>query len=113
MDLLGYVGVIQTYKDLLSALKMQMHALILEKLCEVAQLVMVKMFYVNFNTHITEKMGIVIKGWPLKKFCSPSDINSTMELQVLYNAWKSGTTHFSKMSTDKWRAWGTSCLTDT
>jgi hypothetical protein len=63
------------------------------------------MFYSNFDDNITSKYGVVIENWPLKKFCSPGDISSKPELQVLYHAWKSGSTVFRKMSRTEFEDW--------
>jgi len=64
-----------------------------------------RMYYHNFDTKITLKHGLVIKNWPLKTFCSPSDISARVELSVLLNAWKSDTAHFHRMSEDEYNAW--------
>lgn len=63
------------------------------------------MQYKNFDDHITRKHGIVIEGWPLKTFENPSSVGSQLELKVLLNSWKSGATHFRKMSTTEHMAW--------
>ncbi|KAI0690867.1 hypothetical protein BC835DRAFT_1307736 [Cytidiella melzeri] len=57
-----------------------------------------KMFYTNFDMHITEKYGIVVVNWPLPQFVAPGSIDSRLELQTLYNAWLSGSTHFRCLS---------------
>ena len=63
------------------------------------------MFYHNFDTKITLKHGIIIKNWPLDKFCCPSEISSRIELNTLYNTWHSGTTHYYRMSQQEWDDW--------
>lgn len=68
------------------------------------------MFYVNFDDHITAKTGVIMEGWPLPKFCNPSEINSTTELRVLCNAWKNGTARFQKMNQEEWERWDTNRL---
>ena len=63
------------------------------------------MNYANFEGAITEKHGIVIENWPLKTFCSPSDVKSRNEVKVLLHAWESGTSRFRLMSADEWQGW--------
>ena len=53
-----------------------------------------KMFYQNFDDQVTRVHGVIVEGWPLSKFCSPGDVGSLTELQVLFNSWKSGSTCF-------------------
>ncbi|KAG6807074.1 hypothetical protein H0H92_008912 [Tricholoma furcatifolium] len=64
-----------------------------------------RMYYSNFESHITAKHGVIIKNWPLTKFCSPSDVQSRIELNILLNAWKSDTCHFYRMTRDEFDAW--------
>jgi len=74
---------------------------------EVAQTPVSKMFYTNFDSQVTAKHGVVVVNWPLKLFSSPSDIGSMTELKVLYNAWKTGTTTFCKLTPAEWEDWET------
>jgi hypothetical protein len=64
-----------------------------------------KMFYQNFDDRITANWGIVLRNWPLAKLCSPSDVGSRNELQVLYQAWESNTTHFQKLTETEFKEW--------
>ena len=64
-----------------------------------------KMYYQNFDSHITRAYRIVLEGWPLPKFCSPSDIGSLMEVQLLYESWKSGATSFRRLADGEWKTW--------
>src|SRR5271155_5771358 len=64
-----------------------------------------RMFYTNFDDNITAKHGIIVKNWPLPLFCSPGDIRTVTELNVLYNAWNSGTAHFYKLTTSEAADW--------
>jgi len=63
------------------------------------------MLYVNFEENIMAKYGVVCKGWPLQKFCSPGDIGSHTEVKVLNSAWKSRTAKFRKMSKAEFEQW--------
>lgn len=63
------------------------------------------MFYPNFDEMITAKYGVIYVNWPLQKFCSPSDVGSRNELQVLYRAFESGTTYFRLMDPDEFKRW--------
>lgn len=63
------------------------------------------MFYTNFDAHITAKWHIVCDNWPLPRFCNPGDLTSRNEVQVLYNAWQSGATHFRKLDLESFSRW--------
>ncbi|KAK7441180.1 hypothetical protein VKT23_016661 [Stygiomarasmius scandens] len=63
------------------------------------------MYYSNFDTHITDKYGIKLLNWPLDRFCSPSDITSRAELDVLKNAFTSGMTQFYRMTSAELEEW--------
>ncbi|KAF8828048.1 hypothetical protein HHX47_DHR4001012 [Lentinula edodes] len=64
-----------------------------------------RMYYKNFEHHITEQHGIIVKNWPLMKFCNPSEIHTSTEIRILINSWTSGTTFFYKMSLLEWEEW--------
>ena len=64
-----------------------------------------RMNYQNFKDGITDKFGVVLENWPLKTFCSPSDIKSRNEVKVLFHAWDSGATRFRKMPVAEWKEW--------
>ncbi|KAL4064277.1 hypothetical protein V8B97DRAFT_2026059 [Scleroderma yunnanense] len=103
--MLTQFGLVSNYKELFLALKKETVSLIHQKLCEVAWTPVVKMFYANFNNQITAKLGVVIVNWPLKKFQSPSNVGSMMELKLLYNAWKTGT-----LMQLEWEEWVNACF---
>lgn len=63
------------------------------------------MFYVGFDEHITARWHIVVNSWPLKKFCSPADMSARNDVQVLYQAWKSGVTRFEKLDDAAFAEW--------
>ena len=58
--------------------------------------------YVDFETSMTERHGIVCENWPLPNFCAPGSINSLPELEVLYRAWSTGITTFRRLSPEEW-----------
>jgi hypothetical protein len=64
-----------------------------------------RMFYSNFETHITDKFGIVVVNWPLPQFASPCALGSCLELQTLRNAWQSGSTYFRRLSREELVQW--------
>jgi hypothetical protein len=63
------------------------------------------MSYQNFEDSITDKFGVIIENWPLKNFCSPNDVKSRNEINVLYHAWESGSTCFRRMGNEEWKKW--------
>ena len=63
------------------------------------------MLYTNFDEGITLKYGVVLKNWPLKTFSCPSDTTSPTNLELLYNSWESGATHFMKLTEPEFEAW--------
>lgn len=63
------------------------------------------MAYDQFNKLITRQHGVMVKGWPLPKFCNPSAVTSQIELELLYNTWQTGTTHFQKLSPEEMDVW--------
>jgi hypothetical protein len=117
------VGMVGTYVQKGLELKKKAGALIVDKLCkplvgvalhyillttltgETANTRVSRMFYANFDEHITEKLGVVLENWPLKKFCSPSDIGSQAELNVLIQAFESGSTRFRRLTTAELSDW--------
>ncbi|KAG6883705.1 hypothetical protein C0992_008053 [Termitomyces sp. T32_za158] len=69
-----------------------------------------QMYYHNFDLHITAKYDVTVKNWPLKIFCAPSKISLRVELNVLFEAWKSNTTRFYKITCKEFEAWETQWL---
>lgn len=63
------------------------------------------MIYHNFDDAITAKHGIVLENWPLAKFCNPSQIGSRNEIDIVYQAFRSGTARFRKLSNEEWEKW--------
>jgi hypothetical protein len=64
-----------------------------------------RMVYTNFDEAITLKHAVILKGWPLPKFCCPSHITGCSDLEILYNAWKSGAAHFVKLNDKEYEEW--------
>src|ERR1700677_1437468 len=64
-----------------------------------------RMWYSGFNDRITAKYHAVVAGWQLKKFCSPADINTRNEVQLLLHAWQNGTAHFRQLSDKEYDEW--------
>jgi hypothetical protein len=63
------------------------------------------MYYTNFDRAITEKYHVVLEGWPLEKFCSPSEIASRNEISILMASFESGATRFHKLSPTEFEKW--------
>ena len=63
------------------------------------------MAYDRFDDLITVQHHVVVKDWPLKTFCNPSAITSRADLELLYNAWKSGRTYFQRLTHEEMEAW--------
>jgi hypothetical protein len=63
------------------------------------------MYYTNFDDNITAKWRVILEGWPLQKFCSPADLSTRNEVQLLLHAWQNGTAHFRRLSEEEWEAW--------
>lgn len=64
-----------------------------------------KMFYVNFDEHITNKFGIVLEGWPLKKLVAPGIVGSRPDVDVIINAFSSGVARFRRLSPAELESW--------
>lgn len=64
-----------------------------------------RMYYLNFDRHITALYRVVVQSWPLTSFTSPSSVQSMNEIDVLYNAWKSGATTFRVLSAADFKVW--------
>ncbi|RDX41464.1 hypothetical protein OH76DRAFT_1301346, partial [Lentinus brumalis] len=95
------------HDDEVTALKKKIADLVYEKLLEACEgrSTPPKMFYVNFESRMTAKYGVVVRNWPIRKFTAPGNVNSLPTLSILYNAWRSGATHFHRLDDDQWRQW--------
>ncbi|TEB22437.1 hypothetical protein FA13DRAFT_1716045 [Coprinellus micaceus] len=67
---------------------------------EAAGYPILKMIYTNFAHRITLCYRIVVKGWPLNTFVSPSDIKTKANVKILQKAFTDGTAYFEKLSDD-------------
>ncbi|KAI0337665.1 hypothetical protein BDW22DRAFT_1339325 [Trametopsis cervina] len=104
----GLQGTANSYRGELIALKKKTSKLINDKLVVIARSnTMSCMYYVDFEGHITNKLGIVVVGWPLPHFMSPGLIGSRLELQTLYNAWDTGAAYFRCFTPSELKAWQT------
>jgi len=63
------------------------------------------MAYNKFDELVTRRYHVVVRNWPLKKFCNPSAITSRIELDLLYNSWNSGATYFEKLTCEEMEVW--------
>lgn len=63
------------------------------------------MYYQNFDSKITAAYGVIIQGWPLEKFCNPSDIPSRTEVSVLAASLRSNATRFRKLTPTELAEW--------
>ena len=63
------------------------------------------MYYSGFPEKITRKWKILLEGWPLNTFSSLLQLMTKNEVEVLYNAWKTGTVKFHRLSDDEWKEW--------
>ncbi|KAG6809416.1 hypothetical protein H0H92_000327 [Tricholoma furcatifolium] len=108
----GVQAVVRNFVEENIRIRSEISSVVLLKLKQVTKSPVARMYYSNFEKHITSKHGVIIRNWPLKKFCSPSDVQSRMELNVLLNAWKSDTCHFYKLTRDEFEAWEHSQATD-
>jgi hypothetical protein len=64
-----------------------------------------KMFYQNFEHHVTRCYRVIIVSWPLPKLCCPSSLHSLAEVELLHQSWTSRATHFRRMSETEWKEW--------
>ncbi|KAJ3717733.1 hypothetical protein C8R42DRAFT_629986 [Lentinula raphanica] len=102
----GVEGVARNQVQVLMDLKASTAALILKKLKEAGgRHAIKKMYYVNFEDHITRQYKIIVKNWPLKEFKSPGSLNSHADLTVLFNAWDTGAAYFHRMSHQEYADW--------
>ncbi|KAK7464096.1 hypothetical protein VKT23_006257 [Stygiomarasmius scandens] len=102
----GIEGVARNYAQETVAMKADLVKLIADKLQETAgKTKIARMYYKNFEKHITAKYGIRVMNWPLEKFVCPSDLTSRAEVEVLKHAWMSGATYFYKMTSAEFEEW--------
>ncbi|PCH44746.1 hypothetical protein WOLCODRAFT_19125 [Wolfiporia cocos MD-104 SS10] len=95
------VGVVSNHVQEVLELKKQIATLIIQKLRTGIHC----MNYNNFENLITAKYGVTYKGWPLAKFCCPSNIGLCNELTILLHIFKTGVAYFHLMSADEFQKW--------
>lgn len=66
-----------------------------------------RMNYVNFPGSIMRRFRVIISGWPLEQFKSPSSLDSPNDVEVLIAGFESGRTYFRKMGTAEYEDWRT------
>ncbi|KAF6757869.1 hypothetical protein DFP72DRAFT_1065129 [Ephemerocybe angulata] len=98
----GVNGVRLNYVESLIALRSETAKLIHTKLNEAAGQIVPKMIYSSFASRITARYHIVVKGWPLKTFQSPSDTKSRVDVEILRKAWAEGTAYFERLSDEEY-----------
>ncbi|KAI0786236.1 hypothetical protein C8Q75DRAFT_734977 [Abortiporus biennis] len=99
-------SVIRNYQYITINLKGAMKELINLKLeDEIMHLNKVKINYKSFSHAITAKYAVVVNGWLLKKFLCSGDINSRIDLRILYHAWNNGTAKFYKLTPAEFEEW--------
>ncbi|KAK7435153.1 hypothetical protein VKT23_019845 [Stygiomarasmius scandens] len=99
-------GVVRNHQRRLLDKKSELCSLVKAKLQEcVGRNIVSRMYYVNFAERITRTYRVIVRNWPLPKFCSPSELKTMVEVDLLFNAWQSGTTYFYKMSSSEFEAW--------
>ncbi|KAJ2933884.1 hypothetical protein H1R20_g3197, partial [Candolleomyces eurysporus] len=101
----GVDGLAQNYVERLVQLKSLTASLIKEKLVNAVGHPISRMVYSNFDEAITLKHAVILKGWPLPKFCCPSHLTGCSDLEILFNAWKSGAAHFVKLDNEEYKEW--------
>ncbi|KAK1235910.1 hypothetical protein PQX77_000843 [Marasmius sp. AFHP31] len=99
--------VCKTQKEYAELLKKQITRLVQDGLDEACKGQNVTMQYERFDKLITARYGVVVEGWPTTlEFQKPGGFSGdTNKLLVLHEAWKSGTTHFRKLSPEELTAW--------
>ncbi|PPQ79250.1 hypothetical protein CVT24_007508 [Panaeolus cyanescens] len=104
----GVEGVTKSYAHNLVRFKSEIARLIHAKLNEAAGYIVPKMIYVNFASRMTLVHRIVVEGWPLKKFCNPSEIGARADLEVLFQSLQNNNTRFKRLDDSEYEEF---CLT--
>ncbi|CAA7264088.1 unnamed protein product [Cyclocybe aegerita] len=109
----GVQGVASNYVQQTIQMKHELAALILSKLAssqhfilgETAGIHVPRMYYTNFDDNITAKYAVILVGWPLDKFCNPSEMGSCTEVALVHASFNSGAMRFEKLSAEAFTAW--------
>ncbi|KZT06603.1 uncharacterized protein LAESUDRAFT_759117 [Laetiporus sulphureus 93-53] len=97
----GVDDAVTNYNQEITRMKSRLAALIKQKLKEASLRPVRQLTYVNFKMNIMIPYRMLIKGWPLSKFCCPSDIGTRMEVQLCLTAWEMGTAYWHYMKKDE------------
>ncbi|KAI0776438.1 hypothetical protein BC629DRAFT_1255743, partial [Irpex lacteus] len=97
-SLSGMEGIGRRIHEDISILKSYCAALVKDRFNRAMHPVVARLIYQNFDANITEKYGVVVDGWPLDQFRSPSEVGSRIELETLRNALESGFVQFTKLT---------------
>ncbi|KIY43731.1 hypothetical protein FISHEDRAFT_78572 [Fistulina hepatica ATCC 64428] len=98
-------GMIKSTQAVTMNKKKQIIVMILMKLREAVGKLISRMVYTNFGTFITQPYSIIVKHWPLARFCGPHDINDKVQLDILYRALETGMTSFCHLMPSKKIEW--------
>ncbi|KAF9058381.1 hypothetical protein BDP27DRAFT_1432875 [Rhodocollybia butyracea] len=100
----GVQGIVQNHAQRLLSQKKEVAALIKSKLVRrKTESASHDVYKLRRAYH--PKFRVRIKNWPLDTFKSPSDLATSAEVQLLTNAWNTGTAHFYKMTTSQFEDW--------
>ncbi|KAF9524895.1 hypothetical protein CPB83DRAFT_752564, partial [Crepidotus variabilis] len=98
----GIDGVARNYVQETVQMKSEVASLIAAQLAAGCK---VRISYQDFDRAITLKHSVVLEGWPLDKFCSPSDIPTRNDITILREAFRSGRARFRRLSTKEYEDW--------
>ncbi|KAF5311181.1 hypothetical protein D9611_013057 [Ephemerocybe angulata] len=98
----GVHTITTNYSDGIVEYKKSLVKLIHQALEKAAGCHVPRIYYDNFDSKITIPYRVVVKGWPLDKFCSPANIGSKNDLIKLTTALTNGDTFFEKLGDDEY-----------
>ncbi|RXW22250.1 hypothetical protein EST38_g3597 [Candolleomyces aberdarensis] len=101
----GAEGVSRNYASNIIEMKKKIKHIINEKLADAVDGPVSRMSCKGFDEEITLKHGVVLKNWPLTKFCCPADITAHSNLDILLRAWEGEVTYFERLSPEDYKAW--------
>ncbi|KAI1782517.1 hypothetical protein LXA43DRAFT_905549, partial [Ganoderma leucocontextum] len=102
----GITSLTQNHKQQLHDWKTKTGNLIFEKLRAASIRGEInKMYYINFDKHITFKFGVILENWPVQKFTAPGNFSAIPIISIIYTAFESGATRFRSLSDEEWKQW--------